>query len=276
MFSHSTRRIFMFLVGILSLLFGGVLVGENFDFNQLIVLFISGLCGVMLIYNVNNQKQNENWFQILKGFLKNKTNALFVLILIVIIPFALKYLSGLSFGLLSAGGIIGVMYSLNYKIGKLKFKLKNILFLKNILIGLGWGGLVAIGAGSLVSNQVMFLTGFMMLQVFLGSIIRDFEDIENDKINGIRSLPVEFGVSNSIWIMHFINLLSLSILLLNFISFETQLVIIVLVIWRLVNLSLIKVKGVNNHLIQTFNLTTCYLFFIIILIQYYYGLYSKY
>lgn len=266
----------MFLVGILSLLFGGVLVGENFDFNQLIVLFISGLCGVMLIYNVNNQKQNENWFQILKGFLKNKTNALFVLILIVIIPFALKYLSGLSFGLLSAGGIIGVMYSLNYKIGKLKFKLKNILFLKNILIGLGWGGLVAIGAGSLVSNQVMFLTGFMMLQVFLGSIIRDFEDIENDKINGIRSLPVEFGVSNSIWIMHFINLLSLSILLLNFISFETQLVIIVLVIWRLVNLSLIKVKGVNNHLIQTFNLTTCYLFFIIILIQYYYGLYSKY
>ncbi|PZE16149.1 hypothetical protein DNU06_14385 [Putridiphycobacter roseus] len=270
LFSQRVRRLSMFLIGVLSLLFGGIILGENFDLNQCIILSIAAVCGVMLLYDVKNKLPNENWFKILIWFLKIKSNALFVWILLVLFPFAFKYLSILSFVLLTVIMVLGVLYSLPHRIGKITFKLKNILFLKNILIGLAWGGLVIVGAGS-IHSQVLYLAGFMMLQVFLGSIIRDLADVKSDNSNGVNSLPVAFGISNTIWIMHFINLLSL-LFLFRQNDFQSNAVIFVLVTWRLLNLIFIKVFGVNKHLIQTFNLSTCYLFFIILFIQHYYEL----
>ena len=270
-FSLSLRRIIMFLAGVLSLIFGGIIIGEHFESKQFIILSISGLSGVMLLYNDKNHLPNENWFNVLAWFLKRKSNVLFIVTSLILIPFSLLHLSILSFALLSFTVIIGVMYSLNFKIGNTEFKLKNILFLKNILIGLGWGSLVTIGAGRFAEDQVIFLTIFMILQVFLGSIIRDLPDVKSDIKNGVKSIPVVFGISNSIWIMHIINLSAL--LLLIDTSFELRLVIIILVTWRFINLLLIKLIGINKHLIQTFNLATCYLFFIILLLQHYYGYY---
>ena len=261
----------MFLAGVLSLIFGGIIIGEHFESKQFIILSISGLSGVMLLYNDKNHLPNENWFNVLAWFLKRKSNVLFIVTSLILIPFSLLHLSILSFALLSFTVIIGVMYSLNFKIGNTEFKLKNILFLKNILIGLGWGSLVTIGAGRFAEDQVIFLTIFMILQVFLGSIIRDLPDVKSDIKNGVKSIPVVFGISNSIWIMHIINLSAL--LLLIDTSFELRLVIIILVTWRFINLLLIKLIGINKHLIQTFNLATCYLFFIILLLQHYYGYY---
>lgn len=261
----------MFLAGILALLFGGIILGKNFEIEQYIILCIAALCGVMLLYDVKDKLPNDNWFKILIWFLKIKTNSLFVLALLILFPFALTYLSSFSIAFLMISMVIGMLYSLPYKFGKLEFKLKNILFLKNILIGICWGSLVAVGAGSFADKQILYLTVFMMLQVFLGSIIRDLADVKSDKKNGIKSLPVVFGISASIWVMHVINLVSLSILLLG-ISSETRILIVILVAWRLLNLSVIGIKGVKKHLIQTFNLATCYLFFIVLLMQNYYGL----
>ena len=271
-FSLRVRRLAMFLAGILALLFGGVILGKNFEVAQFIILSVAAVCGVMLLYDVKNKLPDENWLRILIWFLKIRSNALFVTLLLILFPFALKYLSGLSFSFLTVTMVIGIMYSLTYRVGNVEFKLKNIVFLKNILIGIGWGGLVIVGAGSIEGNQVLYLTGFMMVQVFLGSIIRDLSDVKSDRENGVKSLPVAFGISNSIWIMHIINVISVA-LLLGQTSLQTTVVIIAVIVWRFFNLTLIKIKGVTNHLIQTFNLGACYLFFIILLIQHYYELY---
>jgi 4-hydroxybenzoate polyprenyltransferase len=66
---------------------------------------------------------------------------------------------------------------------------------KNVIIGITWGGTIALIAGqwctSLFTVSVLFL--FFGLKVFITSCVNDFKDVRGDMAAGIRTLPACFG-----------------------------------------------------------------------------------
>src|SRR5690606_13901529 len=106
--------------------------------------------------------------------------------------------SKLSFLLFLGVGFMAVVYSQPFRLKNRMFVLKNVFLLKNLLIGFSWGLLVFIGAGEISSNATVYLFFFAVIQVFIGSAVRDVSDISSDSANGVKSLPVVFGVNNAI------------------------------------------------------------------------------
>jgi 4-hydroxybenzoate polyprenyltransferase len=91
--------------------------------------------------------------------------------------------------------IIGYFYSRGFRIGSFRVKLKGSLGAKNIIIGLTWGGTIALivsrWCGSIQTIGIIFL--FYGLKVFVTSSINDFKDVRGDITAGIRTLPVVLG-----------------------------------------------------------------------------------
>ena len=80
------------------------------------------------------------------------------------------------------------------RVGSYKVKLKAGR-VKNAIIGLTWGGTIALivghWCGSIVTVGVIFL--FFGLKVFVTSCVNDFKDVKGDIAAGIRTLPVCLG-----------------------------------------------------------------------------------
>ncbi len=91
--------------------------------------------------------------------------------------------------------VIGYFYSKGIKVGKFKLRLKGSMGGKNIVIGLTWGGTIAIiisqWAKSIITIISVFL--FYATKLFINSILYDFKDIKGDTAAGIKTLPVCFG-----------------------------------------------------------------------------------
>lgn len=267
------KRLFQFLLATLALLLSGSIAAERLDPGYLILIIISGFCGVVLIYDlplINHRLPIKERF---RDFLQHKRKVFYTGLLLLMSPFAIKYLSGFSFILLAITAILGVLYSFPLKIKGEFTRLKNFLFLKNFMIGIAWGALVLIGGGSWENPLLMALFVFASLQVFIGSMIRDVPDLERDIRIGIRSFPVVFGVKNTILFMHLSNLLSWVLSFLLFGKMELMILVSIIVLWRYVNLVMLNKYQTSKLWGQSFNLMTCNLFFGVLLIQHLYGLY---
>lgn len=91
--------------------------------------------------------------------------------------------------------IIGYVYTRGIRVGPYAFKLKGGAGLKNIIIGITWGGSIALVVSrwcdSLVTVSVIFL--FFGLKLFATSCVNDFKDVPGDLAAGIRTLPACLG-----------------------------------------------------------------------------------
>jgi len=267
------KRLFQFLLATLALLLSGSLAANKLEVGYLILIIISGFCGVVLIYDlplINHRLPIKERF---RDFLQHKRKVFYTGLLLLMSPFAIKYLSGFSFLLLAITAVLGVLYSFPLKIKGEFTRLKNFLFLKNFMIGIAWGALVLIGGGSWEDPLLMALFIFASLQVFIGSMIRDVPDLERDIRIGIRSFPVAFGVKNTIVFMHLLNLLSWALSFFLFGKIELMILVSIIVLWRYVNLVMLNKYQTSKLWGQSFNLMTCNLFFGVLLIQHLYGLY---
>ena len=91
--------------------------------------------------------------------------------------------------------VVGYLYSKGIKAGKFQIKLKGGMGVKNIVIGMTWGGtiasIVAQWSENIFTDFSIFL--FFFMKLFINSVLYDFKDIQGDTSAGIRTLPVYFG-----------------------------------------------------------------------------------
>jgi len=84
--------------------------------------------------------------------------------------------------------VVAVLYSV---VG-----LKRILLVKNLLVGLSWGAIplgVGVYYGELLTVDILFLFGFVTAALTIAAVVFDIKDIEGDRREGIRSVPVVVG-----------------------------------------------------------------------------------
>ncbi len=74
--------------------------------------------------------------------------------------------------------------------------LKRVLLVKNLLVGIAWG-LIPLGVGvyygRLTAVGVLFLTAFVTAMLTIAAVVFDIKDIEGDRAEGIRTVPVVVG-----------------------------------------------------------------------------------
>jgi 4-hydroxybenzoate polyprenyltransferase len=91
--------------------------------------------------------------------------------------------------------IVGYFYTHGVRIGSYTLKLKGSAGVKNIIIGITWGGTIALIVSQWCSNVVtvgiIFL--FFAMKIFVTSCVNDFKDVKGDMAAGIRTLPACLG-----------------------------------------------------------------------------------
>jgi len=90
--------------------------------------------------------------------------------------------------------IVGILYSKGIPLGKWRIKLKGGCGMKNTVIGITWGGTIALviaASGAVVPAVAIGL--YFGLKLFINSTIFDLKDIRGDLAAGIRTLPVVLG-----------------------------------------------------------------------------------
>lgn len=212
----------------------------------------------------------DEWLD-LKELDKNKRKSTFFQLMIGVglsLATAFYLLSLLSFLSLLAIFILG--YSYNLHLPLIRNKPKQILFIKNIQIGAGWAFLVLFGAGSIQDLVIWAMIWSAFSQVVIGSVVRDVEDVNEDTINKIKTLPVHLGVSKSLLVLQYFNFLSATILILigSFTDTSLKLIYAMLSVYflRFVQLFLLKKEVKNFTKFKSLNLLVCGMFFVFFLL----------
>jgi len=91
--------------------------------------------------------------------------------------------------------VVGYLYTHGVRIGTHTFKLKAGAGIKNIIIGITWGGTIALIVSRWCSaaETVLIIFLFFAMKVFVTSCVNDFKDVQGDLAAGIRTLPVCLG-----------------------------------------------------------------------------------
>ncbi|GAB5417071.1 MAG: hypothetical protein Crog4KO_19370 [Crocinitomicaceae bacterium] len=251
-----------------ALVLAGYFVSEEKDSIALLLLLWCNIFGVFLVYRLNDIiDQDKDLSFNLRHFFSYPIHVIMVLqFFLVTLPLVLIYVNPFVFIVLGISAIVGVLYSITFQFGDYTFRLKNIFLVKNILIGVIWGALILIGAGSFEGNVIPILFAFASTQVLIGGIIRDVPDIEKDYFAGVNSLPVIIGIPATIIFCHALNLGFMSYCFISgqpgFMLFAVS----IPTIWRLINLILLARDPYEPRWSQSMNLFTCALIFVSCLI----------
>jgi 4-hydroxybenzoate polyprenyltransferase len=91
--------------------------------------------------------------------------------------------------------VVGYLYTQGIHIGPVNLRFKAGAGIKNAVIGLTWGGTIALivsqWCSSIETVGVIFL--FFGLKVFITSCVNDFKDVRGDIAAGIHTLPARLG-----------------------------------------------------------------------------------
>jgi 4-hydroxybenzoate polyprenyltransferase len=91
--------------------------------------------------------------------------------------------------------VVGYVYTHGIRIGPFTLRLKGGAGVKNAIIGLTWGGTIALivshWCGAVATVLVIFL--FYGIKLFITSCVNDFKDVKGDLAAGIRTLPACLG-----------------------------------------------------------------------------------
>jgi 4-hydroxybenzoate polyprenyltransferase len=91
--------------------------------------------------------------------------------------------------------IIGYVYTRGIRLGPYHLRLKGGAGMKNAIIGLTWGGTIAliVSRWCSVGTTVLVIFLFYAVKLFITSCVNDFKDVPGDLAAGIRTLPACLG-----------------------------------------------------------------------------------
>ncbi|MCT4623650.1 MAG: UbiA family prenyltransferase [Schleiferiaceae bacterium] len=248
----------------------GFILGRQKDVAVIFLLLWIDIIGIFTVYRLNDCiDQNESFEFNLRQCLSYKKHQWALVQLAVIIPLSFMFISREVFNILAIAAIAGTLYSLTLRVEGKRYRIKNMFFLKNILIGLSWGALILVGAGTVQNPLVISMFLFASIQVFIGSIIRDIPDVEKDKENGVNSIPVVNGIPWTLKFLQITNVLSLASIIWSGWSFSLFFIFFVVVVWRAYNLYFLRKDKTNPKWTQSINLYTCVLIFFVTLVMAY-------
>ena len=76
-------------------------------------------------------------------------------------------------------------------------RVKQLLLIKNLIVGLSWGVIplgVGVYYGVVRSPEILLSFGFFTVMLTVAAAVFDIQDIEGDRAEGIRTIPIAFGV----------------------------------------------------------------------------------
>ena len=112
---------------------------------------------------------------------------------------------------------------------KTKYWTKKILGFKNLYIAFFWSLLIFLiplhYSEKPINEFTLAFAIFVFVRWIINSVYFDIKDIESDKTKKLRTLPVEKGMKTTIYLLHFLNVLSsfviISAVVLDFVRPET-------------------------------------------------------
>ena len=273
--SKRPKLLLLFSIATVSLLLAGHVLNPVSSLEEIVLLLWLGVCGTICIYGLDMDSGNAtNVKALAASFLNSSFKRFFLLQFFVLtLPLSLMYISGFRLVMLCAICFLGWLYSAGFTWNGIIYRVKDTLLAKNIFIGFGWGALVLAGAGTGDPKDILALFLFTSLQILVGSAIRDISDMKSDVVSGMRTLPVIFGVSKTLAILHVANLLTF--FPGHAISQNPFIVMLMVVIlgWKGLILINVKANKDSSTWTQTLNILTCLFIFILVLFQHAYELY---
>jgi 4-hydroxybenzoate polyprenyltransferase len=122
--------------------------------------------------------------------------------------------------------VVGVLYSVS--------RIKYILFMKNLLVGLSWGTIPFVVAAYVDhpwTREILLLAIFFSVMMIISTIVFDIKDIEGDRAAGIRTLPNLYGLRWTQLFCHTLNgslgLAVSSLVLTGIVSWEFSVLVVV-------------------------------------------------
>lgn len=256
----------LFILATLSLLIAGYWIHPSESLTHLLLLSYWCICGTWMVYGLEfNKRENNSISSLFKALKKHKGQQLFVVHLILLTPLFLYVISWYAIFALVIIALLGLVYSIELKFINVGFKLKQVFFLKNIIIGLAWGLLVLLGGNNYEDPALLVCFFLSTLQIIVGSILRDVADFNFDIKSKTKTVPIILGLQFTFPLLHLLNLMSASVLLI-FSDTWILFVVAIVVAWKALIIE--KVRR-NNHSVlwtQTLNILTCSLILILVLI----------
>lgn len=235
----------------------GVSFRDSFDGLTLLFVSLSTLGLVMFVYGFDVLMDDGTFAN---SFKSARLRLMFLLALLTL-AMAFCCLGLQSFWATLWILVSGFLYTYPFARQNRKFRFKSVLFLKNILIGISWGFLILLGANKISESSLLMAALFVSIQVTIGSIIRDFDDLEEDQKNSVRTIPLELGFPSSIYLMQALNFFSGFVLFFGF-CWNPELKVLwllwsLVIIYRGVLIELIRRKGARSFLLQQVNVAAC-------------------
>ncbi|MHC1574116.1 MAG: UbiA family prenyltransferase [Candidatus Syntropharchaeales archaeon] len=132
------------------------------------------------------------------GFIeKNKRCIIFAVIIAYLIALTLSFLqSPFAIFIILFPFCIGIVYSIKIS----NFRLKDVTGVKNITVALSWA-VIGTFLPSVVSFRgstlILLFFYYFFTKCFINTVLFDVRDIEGDRINNVKTIPVVFGMKNT-------------------------------------------------------------------------------
>ena len=260
------KRVFLFVIPALALLLSGLLMRqETVSLVEWFLLIWATISGILIVYRYNDFScgYSSSWTPVVTFFSDWSNMLLVAQFFLIGIPLSWFYLNEFQFVALALAGILGIAYAVKFQWGALSWFPKRKFPIKNILIGLVWAALFLVGYGQIPHASMWGIYGFIAVQVFIGSIVRDVPDAEVDFTRNSLSLPIMIGANKTILLLHVFNWAALCFAFLNLDWLFP--IFLPTVLWRSLILYLIQRYPKNAICTQWANLYTCLIIFTTIL-----------
>ena len=195
-----STSLFLAASGVFKLYLSFILYGVEPRWNLLAATFLL----VFSVYGINkltdmeedeiNNPERVSYIKRIEGIFRH---AILVSLLLAIFLSALTSLWAVLVVLfpIAAGVLYSIRLSPNYP------RLKDVTGVKNTIIATTWANGTAflpyLVAGNVALSKVALIYYFFFMKSMINTILFDVRDIEGDRVNGIRTIPVKLGFRKS-------------------------------------------------------------------------------